>query len=265
MNLRNTIARGLTEYSSSAYALIAANLVPLFGVLFLGWDAFAIVAIYWAENVIIGVINLLKMLTCWPEPSELDWKQLGATDQVLANLRTAAKKFPTNPRAIRYANLGSQLFLIPFFIFHYGLFCFVHGAILLEIFDRGSTSFRLFSDIFETFYRVFVNEHLMWAVAALAASHLFSFFVNYLGRGENHRTLVPLLMFQPYGRIIILHIAILCGGFFAFMFGSPRLLLIPLIAGKTLFDLALHVRQRERAGDDNPQGLPDQILGEAPN
>jgi hypothetical protein len=38
----------------SVWALIAANLVPLGGVLFAGWSAFEVVFLYWLENLIIG-------------------------------------------------------------------------------------------------------------------------------------------------------------------------------------------------------------------
>ena len=44
-------------------ALIVANLIPLFGVLFLGWSVWNILVIYWLENGIAGVINVLKMST----------------------------------------------------------------------------------------------------------------------------------------------------------------------------------------------------------
>ena len=43
-------------------ALVLANLVPVFGVLLLGWDVGAIVVLYWTENLVIGFYNLLKML-----------------------------------------------------------------------------------------------------------------------------------------------------------------------------------------------------------
>ena len=43
-------------------ALVAANLVPLAGALFLGWDLAAIMLLYWAESAIIGFFNLCKML-----------------------------------------------------------------------------------------------------------------------------------------------------------------------------------------------------------
>ena len=41
--------------------LVAANAIPLYGVAFAGWDAFSIVLLYWAENLIIGFYNVLKM------------------------------------------------------------------------------------------------------------------------------------------------------------------------------------------------------------
>jgi Family of unknown function (DUF6498) len=52
--------RGFSEYRASAWALVAANVLPLVGVLLWGWSAFDIVALYWVENVIIGVITSLK-------------------------------------------------------------------------------------------------------------------------------------------------------------------------------------------------------------
>ena len=43
-------------------ALIVANAIPLFGVLFLGWNVWNILIMYWLENGIVGVFNVLKML-----------------------------------------------------------------------------------------------------------------------------------------------------------------------------------------------------------
>ena len=53
-------------------ALVAANMVPLWGVLFFNWDAFYIVLLYWAENLVIGFYNILKMVLAQPlNPDEL--------------------------------------------------------------------------------------------------------------------------------------------------------------------------------------------------
>ena len=42
-------------------ALILANLVPLAGVLWFGWDVWGVLIIYWLENGIFGLFNVLKM------------------------------------------------------------------------------------------------------------------------------------------------------------------------------------------------------------
>ena len=42
-------------------ALIVANAIPLFGVLFLGWNVWTILTIYWLENGVVGFFNVLKM------------------------------------------------------------------------------------------------------------------------------------------------------------------------------------------------------------
>ena len=54
-------AEPVTLTSPSTLALIFANLVPLAGAAFLGWDMGKIMILYWAESAIIGVFNLLKM------------------------------------------------------------------------------------------------------------------------------------------------------------------------------------------------------------
>ncbi|MCG8413662.1 MAG: DUF6498-containing protein [Pseudomonadales bacterium] len=54
-------------HSMSSLALIAANLFPLFGILFLDWEIGEIMLLFWAESAVIGFYNLLKMaqLASW--------------------------------------------------------------------------------------------------------------------------------------------------------------------------------------------------------
>jgi hypothetical protein len=252
--------RGFSDYKTSALVLIAANVLPLFGVLFLGWDTFSIVALYWTENVVIGAINVLKMIACNPDPAAIDWSQFGKADQ--KELNELKSKLTGSTATVQLANHGMKLFLIPFFIVHYGLFCVVHGVFVFVLFGHESFSgfgpFGPLSNIFE----IFSEERMWWCVIALAASHLCSFFVNFLGRGEYRRTAVPLLMAQPYARIVVLHIAILFGGFVSMAFGSNAGMLMILIVGKTVLDLSLHLRERmknERTQSQQPPILPDVI------
>jgi hypothetical protein len=51
-----------TWRSPSTWFLIAANLVPLAGVLFFGWEMGQLFLLYWFESAIVGGYNVLKML-----------------------------------------------------------------------------------------------------------------------------------------------------------------------------------------------------------
>jgi Family of unknown function (DUF6498) len=261
MSSDGKLLRELSDYKTSAYVLIAANVLPLFGVLFLGWDTFSIVALYWTENVIIGAINVLKMITCNPDMAAIyahKFNKDGRTDGDLAD------KYASTARSAQFANQASKFFLVPFFIVHYGLFCLVHGIFVFVLFGHESfNKFGFFGPV-SNITEVFSQERMWWCVIALAASHLWSFFVNYLGRGENRRTVVIVLMMQPYARIVVLHIAVIIGGFVSMALGSNVGILMILIAGKTLLDLSLHLNERIKndvVQAPQPPILPDVITG----
>jgi len=62
---------------------------------------------------------------------------------------------------------------------------------------------------------------MLWALLGLAVSHIYSFAVNYIGSGEYLRADAGQLLFQPYGRVVVLHVAILGGAFLLTLMGSP--------------------------------------------
>ena len=41
---------------------VAAAVIVAYGILFLDWSVFVVVALFWFENVVIGVLNVAKML-----------------------------------------------------------------------------------------------------------------------------------------------------------------------------------------------------------
>src|SRR6266702_4338397 len=51
----------------SAFFLVLANTAPLIGVLLHHWTVFAVVLLYWSENVIVGAFNVLRMLIARPQ------------------------------------------------------------------------------------------------------------------------------------------------------------------------------------------------------
>ena len=54
------------------------------------------------------------------------------------------------------------------------------------------------------------------------------------------------LMSRPYGRIIIMHLAIIVGSFLAIAFRSALPVLMILIVGKILIDIQMHNKERHK-------------------
>ncbi len=241
--------------SLPALMLVAANLVPLVGVLAWGWQVFEVVVLYWFENVVIGAINVLKMLVCSPDTSSLDLKERlrkrieERGGSAIPSQREAAERMLDQSEGkLGALHHASKLFFIPFFTVHYGLFTTVHGIFVFSMLGGGggrSIGGGPFAAMPEMLAEVF-QSHAVWAVLALAASHLVSFVYHFLVRGEFRRTVVPQLMFAPYGRVVVLHVAILGGGFAIQALGSPVALLVILVIGKIAIDLGLHFRSHRK-------------------
>ena len=194
---------------ASAVVLMVANLVPLGGVFFLGWSVFAILLLFWLENVIVGGFNVLRILCAQPD-NPVIWV--------------------------------TKVFLIPFFTFHYGMFVTVHGIFVLALFGDGSLPTRGFPSP-ATFLHAVQGAGIAPAAWALLLSHGISFAFNYIGAGGFRTAEVAALMTRPYGRVMVLHVVIIVGGFLVKALGSPLLPLALLVVLKTGLDLVGHVRE----------------------
>lgn len=207
-------------------ALLLANLLPVFGVLWFGWDVGSIVVLYWAENVIVGAYTVLRMLV---------------------------------------AGGARELFKVAFFCLHYGGFCAIHGLFVLKLtqfadLDQGATVagswpgplivIEKFIALVEQILAAAPNQFL-WACLALLISHGASFLLLYIGQQEFRHTTVDKLMTAPYKRIAVLHVAVIAGGFLVKELGSPLGLLLALVALKTGMDIMLHIRSHR---DSKPAG-----------
>lgn len=190
--------------------LVAANLAPLVGVMFFGWEVFPLLLLFWFENLIIGALNVLKMLLASPD-KPLHWV--------------------------------AKLFTIPFFCFHYGMFTLVHGVFVIGFFGGGFRQGAPFPDA-NAVWQLVIQHNLVWAILGLAASHGFSFVHNYLFHGEFRRANIPLLMQQPYSRVVVLHLTILGGAFLMGILRSPIAGLVLLVVLKIVMDVRAHLRER---------------------
>lgn len=204
----------------SVIVLIVTNIVPIFGVIFLDWQVFIVMSLFWAENVIIGMFNVLKMM--------------------LALFGNTGKE-------------ENNFSLIPFFFVHYGIFTIIHGVLVFTIFGGIFEHDNLITGVTES-YGTLIDPSLAWAILALTFSHAVSFVVNYIAGREWKNTNLEKLMIQPYARVIILHLTILFGGFLVMLLNSPVVGLVLLIILKTYVDIKSHLKQHSFFdSDSSPQ------------
>ena len=230
---------------ASTLVLILANMVPLLGVVLWQWDVMSILLLYWAENVVIGLLNVARMAS-------------SASGNLLQGvLQMANGRVPDEVRRQMNEQLHQQMsqqmprlsmnalkfFLIPFFIVHYGAFCLGHLTFILAIFSEGGINLRSASEL------TGLLEGTFWvAIAAILVSHLFSFFSNYIGKGEYKNASLFLLIHRPYGRIISMHVAIVLGAGLVMYLNDPLPMLLILIVMKTALDVRLHEKERSKLG-----------------
>jgi hypothetical protein len=204
----------------SAIALIVANLIPVYGVLYLDWKVFPLILLYWLENAIIGAFTLLKMMFTTRSPS---------------------------PRPV------GKLFMILFFVGHYSSFLGLHGFFLLMLFGGDESAV---GGAFDHAWALITTQGFAVTLLAMCASHGVSFVCNFCLGGERHRIEFPRLFVAPYGRVVVLHVFILASAFLVLGLGSSVRSVLLFVALKTVVDLIAHVREHRKARAGAPPPIP---------
>src|SRR5476651_2160208 len=106
MNARQVV-RALLH--PSTLLLLAANSIPIFGVLYWGWDVFVLLMLYWMETAIIGFWMIARIALL--PPSALGTMEVNGRQRV-----------------------ASALFISCFFIVHAGMFMGIHMVFLWNLF-----------------------------------------------------------------------------------------------------------------------------------
>jgi hypothetical protein len=175
------------------------NLIPVGGVVFLSWDAGAILILYWIENVIIGALTLPRIVMAQ-----------GAVPHRQGGQRESR------------AGLGC------FFVIHYGIFTLVHGVITLVLAAR-----------FVTEDAVGLQGDLGWAVAATAILHGVAFFRDWIRPRKWLTASPAFEMMRPYGRIFVLHITIILGAWGLSELSAPTWTVLVLCLLKAVLELII--------------------------
>lgn len=184
--------------------LIVANLVPVYGVWFLGWDAVEVFIVYALETLIIGMLTLLKMAVVTMVRGKDTWYNEGSSTTV------------------------SGLFFMAFFTLHFGLFAAIQTSIFSQtagIVPPGGGLLHFFFHWYE-----YINEDIAIMLGGFVVGYLWKSFVPFILNGEYKTIPMMKLMFQPYGRIFIQQFTVIVGSMFlSFGFGKGFILVFALV------------------------------------
>jgi len=199
MNLKDISKIKISEYDSSVRSLIFANIIVIIIAVYQRWSLTEMMIVYLYQNVIIGFFNVLRMMD-----AELVIK----------------KGVKIDPAGIK----GAKIFLVGFFIVHYGLFQFGYFQFL----RRG--------------FREIDQKLLLFTTAVFFINHLYSY-IYYKKKGNRNNDLM-ILMFGPYRRIVPMHVTIIFGSLIMLLIRNKTgemVVLILFLILKTVADVHMHI------------------------
>lgn len=215
--------------SISIVILILVNLIPILGVITMGWSPMEVLIIYWLETLIIGFLNVFKMAVSSPQDRTMNWM---------------------------------KLFMIPFFILHFGIFVLVQGIFIILVIPAVSGLGG--EELSDNVVDVLVDQTvfgLWWPALVLFGSHLFSFFWNYIGKKEYRKVSVDRLMFQPYSRVIMQQFIAIGGVMLAAATSSIILIVVLVIIAKTAVDVLAHFKEHKKLEEEAIVKAPMNAFG----
>jgi len=188
--------------------LLLINLVPLYGVISLGWDALAIILLYVAETILVGLIHVVKMTALY-----------------LMN-----HKNPEALAVVRPANSSTGWWVIPFFMFHFFFFVLIQ-MLVFNGFTKGP-------GLFESIGKLFIGNY-KYALITIFITKLTLMMNELLTDMEISKKLPIDVMFEPYPRIFVQQFMVVLGGWMSIV--NPNIMgyLIVLIIMKTGLDILL--------------------------
>ncbi|MEK7447709.1 MAG: DUF6498-containing protein [Patescibacteria group bacterium] len=203
----------------SSAILLAVNAIPVYGVLFLGWDIFTIMMIFWIETVVIGIVNIPKILMV-PDVSK----------NIPEDASEDYKKFASAPRSVVLV-LYILIFPCLMFIFY----------ILIHLINAGELSETRDTNV-DLSLGIPLNQ-LAFFVASFFISHLSSFYLNFYRKKEYLKTYPYSQMWGPVLRIFPFWFAIFIS--MAFFNKAGGLVLVVIIL-KIIFDLGMHIYEHTK-------------------
>lgn len=187
--------------------IVLLNLIPVAGVAFLGWDAGYILMLYWAENLVLGVMALIRI-----------WTARGDGPGPQAN------------------GVRGRLGLGCFFMVHYGIFCFGHGVFAAAMASDLAPTAVGDPGLWE---RTFGDRSFQIALLATAVIQMVVLVRDWWIAGRWRDGSPGAEMFKPYGRIVVLHVTIIIGAWGLAAINAPTAAVLVLCLMKLVLELGL--------------------------
>lgn len=190
--------------------------------IYFNWSAYDLMVAFWLENAVIGFYSIFKMAMASGETEEDQYKLV------------RGKKVKVEP-----IKTPIIIFIIAIFFILWA----IHGSLIFSYFHPSLSSG---DSPFDTFRVMMQNNPETWFVLGLLfLSHTFSFFINFIGRKEYTKTTFTDELYQPFNKILIIHLIIwgMCWAFSHIHDNKGILLLIVFV--KTGIELWRHLRRHD--------------------
>jgi len=227
-------AWGLDDLDLAVGSIVFFNLVPLVGVVLLGWDLIPMLGLYWAEAGIVGAITVIEIF-------------LANGSEVEPGSVVFVAVPPVAVQADHPVSLVSRLVTASLFLFSYGIFWAWYG---------------LFAFVFvpamagnppDTVADLVILDPLIFGVLALglAISHTVKFWDDFVRSGD-YRRLSPTQVVSPaYDQSFALFwVVVFCGASVTTLLGTPVGAVIALVVFKIWLDIYFYGRDHPELFDD---------------
>jgi len=215
--------------------ILAYSVIPLLGILFLNWDWRQIIVLYWLENITVGIITLINIVTG------------KNTSDLMSRMDISGLRMITS-----HPNVLKSV-MAAFFTLHYGMFTFIHG-IFVFLLVSGNLNFgsALVERTSSASAQLELNSIIgLWAVVTIVhIAMVLAYHFAGLNKGaENAR------LSDPYKRILALHFSIIIGSFVIAFYDLPAASAIILIVMHALLDI-FSFRKVAPPPLPSPDGIP---------
>jgi hypothetical protein len=191
--------------------LIAANLLPVAGVWFFGWNPKEVFIVYCFETIIIGFYNLVKMAAITAVKKTDIWQNNGTKTRV------------------------SGFVFMLFFLVHYGMFVTIQMGLFFGASGIGD-EYKI--GFFNFFYKwpQLITHNAMIMLGVFLISYGYKTVAEFMIPGVYKTTPLGIQMFQPYMRIFIQQFAVILGSMFL-VFGAGKIFILVFAFVKIAFEV----------------------------